>query len=155
MRKLLKASLLSVVPVLALVGNAMAACSDGIQEKVWDKTASTYCKIFFPECSENGIGKKLSYSREYADGEIICVGAKGVYTDFYKVSIKDANSVFKTDFAKMGANYTSDLSKWLLDNCIEICAGSSMSQNKEIEPVSQYDLMKADQAAEAQAKMVE
>lgn len=137
MKKLLSASILS----LAVMGNALAVCSDGLEEKTWDKTASGYCKIFFPECTADSLGKKVSYSREYAGGEVVCTGDRGQYSSYYKVSIKDANSVFETNFYKMGVNYTSELSKWMLENCQKYC--------KDIEPVSQYDLKKADDAIRA------
>jgi hypothetical protein len=140
MKKLLCASLLSIAPAMAF-----AACSDGAAEKIWDKTPAGYCKIFFPECAGDSLGKRLSYSRENADGaEVLCTGAKGEYDSYYKVSIADANSAFKTDFEKMGVNYTSELSQWLFENCRKYCAGGEEAADAT---VSQQDLKNADDAA--------
>jgi hypothetical protein len=147
MTKLLHASLLSVIGALAIAGNAIAACSDGAMEKTWDKTASGYCKIFFPDCTKDSIGKRLSYSREYAGSEILCTGENGRYDAYYKTSIRDADAVFKTDFAKMGVNYASELSEWLFENCQKHC--DDTADVKAAARVSQYDLKKADDAARA------
>ncbi|MDR0741742.1 MAG: hypothetical protein LBF28_03135, partial [Rickettsiales bacterium] len=84
MKTLLCASFL--MPILMVAGNALAACSGGALEKVWDKTAGGYCRIFFPDCVKGKLGKKLSYSREYADDEIICAGRQGEYDAYYKAS---------------------------------------------------------------------
>jgi len=104
--------------------SAFATCSDGLEQKHWDGTAAGYCKIFFPDCGANALGRRLSYSRELADSEIICLGTGGAYTHFYKVTLVEANDVFKTSFDKMGVNYSSDLSQWLYDNCAKICVGA-------------------------------
>lgn len=117
----MKKVLFALIPVIALISNAMAGCADGLTEKEWDKTASGYCKIFFPNCSTDDLGTRVKYSREIENGELLCVGQGGAYQDFYRVSISDANAVLDTEFTKMGVNYGSDLSKWLFDNCQNLC----------------------------------
>ncbi|MDR0741462.1 MAG: hypothetical protein LBF28_01680, partial [Rickettsiales bacterium] len=63
---------------------------------------------------------------------------------------KQANEVFKTDFSKIGVNYGSDLSEWLVENCPDFCDEKGEAQY--VEPVSQHDLKKADDAARAMAE---
>ena len=134
MKKVLKISLLAILPALMLAGNANANCAEGLDALTWDKTASGYCKIFFPDCTENALGKRLSYSREVEPTELVCVGTGGEYVGYYKITIADANTVFKTEFERMGVNYTDELSKWLMDNCRDYC-GKTVEVADSVEPV--------------------
>ena len=125
MKKLTCLLISAVAPMIAARAAFGASCSDGLTQQTWDGTKVGYCKIFFPNCAADGLGRRLSYSRETDPAELICVGASGAYTGFYKVTLKEANGLFNTSFDKMGVNYTSDLSQWLFNNCATICGGGT------------------------------
>ena len=118
MKKLLRISILSIIPAAMFASNGMAQCSEELTQQEWNKTASGYCQIFFPDCSDLDLGRRLSYARE---GDIICTGEGGEYTQFYKATLQDANELFGTEFEKIGVDYSDELSKWLFDNCTQYC----------------------------------
>jgi hypothetical protein len=145
-----KIALLSIIPMIALGASAHAACDTTLTEKTWDKTASGYCKIFFPDCTQERLGTRMSYERSVSP-EIICIGEKGAYRDYYAVTINDANQVFGTAFSKIGANYTGELSGWLYENCAKYCGEISAVKIEVAESVKIDDADDAPEAAETDA----
>jgi len=125
MKKLTRIALVAIAPTVAAASAFGASCSDGLTQKTWDGTPGGYCRIFFPDCAADALGRRVSYSRETTPTEIICTGEKGAYTGFFKVTLTEANSLFNISFDKMGVNYASDLSKWLFDNCQTHCGGAT------------------------------
>lgn len=153
-----KLALLSIIPMIALGASANAACDTSLNEKTWDKTASGYCKIFFPNCNKVALGKRMSYSRE-VNPEIICVGERGDYRDYYAVTINDANKVFGTEFSKIGVNYTGELSQWLYENCAKYCDDSVSTKIEEVKADTKAEIQEikadADKKIEAAKKDAE
>ena len=125
MKKITRIALFAIAPAIAAGTAFGASCSDGLDQKTWDGTAAGYCRIFFPDCTAEALGRRVSYARETAPNEIICVGEKGAYTGFYKVTLAAANAVLNTSFDKMGVNYSGDMSKWLFDNCMNHCGDAA------------------------------
>ncbi|MCL2338903.1 MAG: hypothetical protein FWC51_03025 [Proteobacteria bacterium] len=144
MKKLTRIAVFAALPLIAVglptvaKASAGASCSDGLTQQTWDGTPAGYCRIFFPNCTADALGKRLSYSRETTPDEVICVGEKGAYTGFYQVTLKEANGLFNTSFDKMGVNYGGDLSKWLYDNCTGFCGGTTAAATAD-KPAAKSD----------------
>ncbi|MCL2331492.1 MAG: hypothetical protein FWC61_03020 [Proteobacteria bacterium] len=128
MRKLTRIAICAIAPAWIAGAAFGASCSDGLDQKTWDGTAAGYCRIFFPDCTAETLGRRVSYSREMDPAEVVCVGEKGAYTGFYRVTLAAANAVFGTSFDKMGVNYSGDMSKWLFDNCQNHCGAAAAVQ---------------------------